>query len=149
MVEVCHLGGRPMRLHSFRLYPFARKSHQSSRRVEAIISEHSIKRRVFSLTLVLIMFALQFGRFVTLAECSVMASNAVSAVATTTTGPWFDLVHLFKRFFGKTARPQETLADRNNRVARINVSPGKWVGYVGDNVTFVAAGTDATGEAVQ
>lgn len=39
-----------------------------------------------------------------------------------------------------------TMAERTARVASISVSPQKYVGYIGDSVTFVAMGTDSEGQ---
>ena len=39
-----------------------------------------------------------------------------------------------------------TMAERTARVSAISVSPQKYVGYIGDSVTFVAIGTDPEGQ---
>jgi RHS repeat-associated protein len=94
-------------------------------------------------------FVFSAGKFVTLADCSAMASTAITVAVAT--GPWQDLVRLVSRVLGKSTKAprQETLTDRINRITNISVSPRKWVGYVGDNVTFVAIGSDGVGEVVQ
>jgi hypothetical protein len=59
---------------------------------------------------------------------------------------------LFEWIFGIQSsgkdRP-ETLADRIARISEITVSPEKFVGYVGDKLTFVAIGSDLLDRPVQ
>ena len=144
-----------MRLHSFRLYPrqFLNHSTPNHRRVVGKTAKRGVtrhvKRRVICLAIILVMFVLPVGRFIALADCTAMASPGVSAGATTGTGPWMDLVRLFSKLFGKSAKPQESTETRSNRVTSILVNPQKIVGYQGQQLAFSAIGEDAHDELVQ
>src|SRR2546423_1727265 len=76
------------------------------------------------------------------------ATDVAVKVAKDTLAPVPVAVRLFKRLFRRTVTPprQETTADRNARVQHIRISPGRFVGYVGETITFVAMGLDATGQ---
>jgi YD repeat-containing protein len=65
-------------------------------------------------------------------------------------GPARGASEFFRRALGYVyaSRPAETLRDRIARVSRIAVSPSKFVGYIGDSVTFIAMGMDLSGQAV-
>jgi hypothetical protein len=57
-------------------------------------------------------------------------------------------INWFKRLFRRSATPpqQETTVDRNARVAHLRLSPGRFVGYIGETVNFAAMGIDASGQ---
>jgi hypothetical protein len=58
---------------------------------------------------------------------------------------------LFKPFLGSraTAQRRETTADRTSSVNRISVTPAKFVGYVGDELSLTALGSNAAGLTIQ
>ncbi|HJQ26725.1 MAG TPA: hypothetical protein VKA60_22605, partial [Blastocatellia bacterium] len=60
-------------------------------------------------------------------------------------------VHYFKRLFRRAARPrpQETTVDRSARVASIQITPAKIVGYQNQQLPFTAIGRDANGDIAQ
>ncbi len=77
---------------------------------------------------------------------------ALAASAATSAGDSVKRIPaLFTFLLGLTADEQdsETLADRRAQVARVRVSPARYVGYSGDTLTFDAIGTNFARETVQ
>src|SRR5262249_3624041 len=98
-----------------------------------------LRRKLIGAALIFSYISMPVGGFVTLRDCTVMASTVV----TTTTVPLFDLVRLFKRLFGKSMRRQEeNTQTRTNRVSNVSITPGKIVGYQGQTISFSAIGKD-------
>ncbi len=139
----------PPPLASLRFF-FAQFSHESSRRVAsgATKSHRFGIRLITRIACFVLICSLLFlpGSNYAYAQVPVLAINVVKA----STLPLVPVWKILDNLFHKTGTPprQETLADRNNRVISITVSPGKWVGYVGEAVTFVAVGADGAGELV-
>jgi RHS repeat-associated protein len=81
-----------------------------------------------------------------LRQLSVFASVSFGAASDSLS----QVPQFFKRLFGSSAPKanQLTLAERTNLVSSMLISPHKYVGYVGDAVTFVAIGSDLNGEVV-
>ena len=86
------------------------------------------------------------GSQLTLRQLSVLASASLGAASNSLS----QVPQFFKRLFGRSPLKahQLTLTERTNLVSSMLISPHKYVGYVGDAVTFVAIGTDLSGEAV-
>ena len=105
---------------------------------------NGLRRKLICLTLILCLigFPLPNG---SIYELKVLASSAVGL----TTGTYGQLSLLLKWLLGgASGQQEETLEDRIARVWQITISPHRFVGYIGDKVTFVAMGSDASGDPV-
>ncbi len=85
------------------------------------------------------------GSAITLAEAVRLASKAGSLF----TDPFQSAAHLFLSRRVKSPRQLETVVSRTSRVASIEISPRKLVGYQGLRISFTAIGLDSQGSAVQ
>ena len=79
------------------------------------------------------------------------ATDAAVQVAKDTAAPVPVAYSWFKRHFRRSARPpqRETPADRSAAVYRIAITPGKIVGYTGQQLSFSALGSNADGQTIQ
>ena len=79
------------------------------------------------------------------------ASAMVMGLAKETVAPVSIAVKWFKRLLSRSDTPsrQETLADRLAHVAQLQVTPRKFVGYLGQTVAFTALPLDANGQTIQ
>jgi hypothetical protein len=100
-------------------------------------------RRVLCLVIICAMLILPDAGYAVSA-----ASSLAVQIAKDTVAPVPVAIEWFTRLFGHAAMlpQQETTVDRNARVQHIRISPGRFVGYIGDTINYVAMGVDANGQ---
>jgi hypothetical protein len=110
-------------------------------------SNASILRKTVSFALISSLLILPGPGF-SLTDVRVFASTGIDL----TRYPSRFLQPLFKSWFATRARARrqrETAADRASRVARIQVSPRRFVGYQGQSQTFSALPANINGQTIQ
>ncbi|MEW6130395.1 MAG: RHS repeat-associated core domain-containing protein [Acidobacteriota bacterium] len=80
-----------------------------------------------------------------------MASTTFNATTHVVTAPMSSVTSFFRWLFGgkPAQRHRETLNERLTRVASLQISPAKFVGYQGQSVVFSALPLDNNGQTVQ
>lgn len=121
--------------------PLASHTHHSSTTLRQLFAR-GWWRRMLCLVLIFAMLVLPDTGYIVSATSSLAVQVAKDTVA-----PVPVAVDWFRRLFVSKATPgQETEDDRNARVRHIRVSPGRFVGYIGEIVNFAAMGIDANGQ---
>ena len=105
-----------------------------------------MRRKVLSLVLILSFLSLPIP-LLPIAQLPAMAAG----VTTVKDSPVWGFLSFLASFFGSSQSPQraETMRDRINRVAIIEISPRRFVGYQGQTMVFSALPTDSIGRAIQ
>ncbi|MEW6131367.1 MAG: hypothetical protein AB1757_30340, partial [Acidobacteriota bacterium] len=77
-----------------------------------------------------------------------MASTTFNATTHVVTAPMSSVTSFFRWLFGgkPAQRHRETLNERLTRVASLQISPAKFVGYQGQSVVFSALPLDNNGQ---
>jgi RHS repeat-associated protein len=115
-------------------------------RLPRMLLRHGLTRKLLCLAII-INLLIWPSSGIALRELPVLAATAIEA----TTDSLGSIPNFFKWLFGSqsAAVRQETLADRNARVAQIRISPHKFVGYLGETATLTSLGADSSGQTVQ
>ena len=140
--------GDPM---TFKLFPGRSRCCKSSiRQVVRRVVGMQVRRKVVCLGLMLALLSMP-GLDVALKQTPVLASAAASATADVTANSFGLVSRILGALFGsKSSKPQkDRLADRLGSVARLPITPLKYVGYQSETIVFSAVPTDFYGRVVQ
>jgi RHS repeat-associated protein len=119
------------------------KAARPSTRIPLRFLSHRISRRLLCVVMIFSLICLPVAPHA-LRQLPVLAATAIEA----TTDSMNFVQKMVKWLFRPSASHQETMADRNARVANIILSPNKFVGYLGETATFIALGKDFANQPV-